>query len=203
LSKSLILVNYNYTENSAVRKRQKNIPASLGALYQFGKVITRRFLICTGISRNSRNKSAHPNVRKAVTKNERNLIMSDNTQIPPEVAPEVTPNTAHNESLLDELRSLGTQLEAVARAFLNSNQAHQIQQDLQKGVGEVVDRLQALRSNEKVTEVSEKGKQFVEKAMENPTVTEAHTKVVSGLAGINEELRKLAASLGENRHKGE
>jgi hypothetical protein len=133
--------------------------------------------------------------------------MSDNTQIPPESTPNpaeaATPNPTHNESLLDELRSLGTQLEAVARAFLNSNQAHQIQQDLQKGVGEVVDRLQALRSNEKVAEVSEKGKQFVEKAMENPSVTEAHTKVVSGLAGINEELRKLAASLNENRHQGE
>ena len=137
--------------------------------------------------------------------------MSDNTQIPPEVTPEVPPTPAaaaadtatHNESLLDELRALGTQLEAVARAFLNSNQAHQIQQDLQKGVGEVVDRLQSLRSNEKVAEVSEKGKQFVEKAFENPTVTEAHTKVVSGLAGINEELRKLAASLSENRRQGE
>ena len=131
--------------------------------------------------------------------------MSDNTQIPPEVTPNpaAEPTPAHSESLLDELRALGTQLEAVARACLNSNQAHQIQQDLQKGVGEVVDRLQALRSNEKVTEVSEKGKQFVEKAMENPTVTEAHTKVVSGLAGINEELRKLAASLGENRHQVE
>jgi hypothetical protein len=48
-----------------------------------------------------------------------------------------------------------------------------IQQDLQKGVGEVVDRSQALRSKKarKVTEVSEKGKQFVEKALENPTVT--------------------------------
>jgi hypothetical protein len=133
--------------------------------------------------------------------------MSDNTQIPPESTPNpaeaTTPTPTHNESLLDELRALGTQLEAVARAFLNSNQAHQIQQDLQKGVGEVVDRLQALRSNEKVAEVSEKGKQFVEKAMENPSVTEAHTKVVSGLAGINEELRKLAASLSENRHQGE
>ena len=133
--------------------------------------------------------------------------MSDNTQIPPESTPNpaeaTTPNPTHNESLLDELRALGTQLEAVARAFLNSNQAHQIQQDLQKGVGEVVDRLQALRSNEKVAEVSEKGKQFVEKAMENPSVTEAHTKVVSGLASINEELRKLAASLSENRHQGE
>ena len=86
--------------------------------------------------------------------------MSDNTQIPPESTPNpaAEPTPAHSESLLDELRSLGTQLEAVARAFLNSNQAHQIQQDLQKGVGEVVDRLQALRSNEKVTEVSEKGK---------------------------------------------
>ena len=141
--------------------------------------------------------------------------MSDNTQIPPEAAPEAAPEAtpnpatdatsspAQNESLLDELRSLGTQLEAVARAFLNSNQAHQIQQDLQKGVGEVVDRLQALRSSEKVSEVSEKGKQLVEKAFENPTVTEAHTKVVSGLAGINEELRKLAASLSENRRQGE
>ena len=133
--------------------------------------------------------------------------MSDNTQIPPESTPnpaaEPTPTATHNESLLDELRSLGAQLEAVARAFLNSNQAHQIQQDLQKGVGDVVDRLQALRSNEKVAEVSEKGKQLVEKAMENPSVTEAHTKVVSGLANINEELRKLAASLSENRHQGE
>ncbi|MCX6016768.1 MAG: hypothetical protein NT020_14430 [Chloroflexales bacterium] len=133
--------------------------------------------------------------------------MSDNTQTTPNhipnPTPETTPNPPHNESLLAELHALGAQLEAVARAFLNSNQAHQIQQDLQKGVGDVVERLQALRNNEKIVEVGEKGKQLVEKAMENPSVTEAHTKVVSGLANINEELRKLAASLTENRHQGE
>ncbi|NBU65420.1 MAG: hypothetical protein EBS29_13110 [Chloroflexia bacterium] len=135
--------------------------------------------------------------------------MSDNTQTPPESTstvpptPEQATNPTSHDSLLDELRTLGTQLEAVARAFLNSNQAHQIQQELQKGVGEVADRLQAIRSSEKIAEVSEKGKQFVEKAMENPAVTEAHTKVVSGLASINDELRKLAASLSENRHQSE
>lgn len=108
--------------------------------------------------------------------------------------------SAPQSSLLHELRSLGAQVEAVARAFLASNQAHQIQQELQKGVGEIVERLQAVRSDERVVEVTEKGKQAVERAMTNPSVVEAHAKAVSGLANINEELRKLASSLESDKH---
>jgi len=108
--------------------------------------------------------------------------------------------TAQSSSLLQELRSFGAQVEAVARAFLASNQAHQIQQDLQKGVGEIVDRLQTVRSDERVVEATEKGKQVVERAMANPAVIDAHAKIVHGLANINEELRKLATSLADDKH---
>lgn len=116
------------------------------------------------------------------------------TQAPSEAS------TATPSSLLQELRSFGAQVEAVARAFLASNQAHQIQQELQKGVGELVERLQSVRSDERVVEVTEKGKQAVERAMANPSVVDAHTKVVQGLASINEELRKLASSLENDKH---
>ena len=108
--------------------------------------------------------------------------------------------TEGNASLVNELRAFGTQIEAVARAFLASNQAQQIQQDLQRGVGELVDRLQTVRSDERVVEATEKGKQAVERALTNPAVIDAHAKVVQGLANINEELRKLATSLENDRN---
>ena len=114
------------------------------------------------------------------------------------------PQNAHdNVSLLDELRSLGTQLEAVARAFLASNKAHQMQQDLQTGVNELITKLQGIGTNETVVEVTEKGKQMVEKALENPTVTDAHAKVVNKLGSLNEDLRKLASTLADDKKRGE
>jgi hypothetical protein len=116
-----------------------------------------------------------------------------------------TPDATHanNGSLLDELRALGTQLEAVARAFLASNKAHQMQNDLQTGVNELIVKLQSIGTNETVVEVTEKGKQMVEKALENPTVTDAHAKVVNKLGSLNEDLRKLASSLADDKkHDG-
>ena len=107
----------------------------------------------------------------------------------------------NNGSLLEELRSLGTQLEAVARAFLASNKAQQMQNDLQTGVNELIVKLQGIGSNETVVEVTEKGKQLVEKALENPTVTDAHAKVVTKLGSLNDELRKLASTLADDKKR--
>lgn len=112
-------------------------------------------------------------------------------------------HTHDNASLLDELRALGTQLEAVARAFLASNKAHQMQQDLQTGVNELITKLQGIGTNETVVEVKEKGKQLVEKALENPTVTDAHAKVVNKLGSLNEDLRKLASTLADDKKRDE
>lgn len=130
--------------------------------------------------------------------------MTTPEQQPTQPASEPTPAapeqpSAEAQSLLDELRALGTQLEAVARAFLASNKAHQMQADLQNGVNELVTKLQSVASTDAVAGATEKGKQLVEKALENPTVTETHAKVVSKLGSLNDELRKLAASLEEDK----
>lgn len=106
-------------------------------------------------------------------------------------------------SLVNELRTLGSQLEAVVRAFLQSNKAHTIQQDLQNGVNELVQKLQNATTSEPVSEVSEKGKQLVEKAFENPAVTEAHATFVKGISALNEELRKIATTLAEDKHNAD
>jgi uncharacterized coiled-coil DUF342 family protein len=126
--------------------------------------------------------------------NEEQQKAPENTQ-----APESTP-TNESGSLAHELRTLGSQLETVVRAFLESNRAHSMQQELQKGVNDLVQKLQSATTSEPVVEVSEKGKQLVEKALENPAVTEAHAKVVKGLSSLNEELRKMATSLAEDKH---
>lgn len=120
-------------------------------------------------------------------------------------APETTEaqQTPDGGSLAQELRTLGSQLETVVRAFLESNRAHSMQQELQKGVNDLVQKLQSATTSEPVAEVSEKGKQLVEKAFENPAVTEAHAKVVKGLSSLNEELRKMAHSLAEDKHTDE
>jgi uncharacterized phage infection (PIP) family protein YhgE len=106
--------------------------------------------------------------------------------------------SASDKSLIGELQVLGTQLEAVVRAFLASDKAHQIQQELQNGVNEVAQRIQTIAQSEQVSEVSEKGKQMVEKAFENPKVAQAHEQVVAGISTLNDELRKIAASLAES-----
>ena len=103
-----------------------------------------------------------------------------------------------DKSLIGELQVLGTQLEAGVRAFLASDKAHQIQQELQNGANELAQRIQAIAQSEQVSEVSEKGKQMVEKAFENPKVAQAHTQVIAGISTLNEELRKIAASLAES-----
>jgi DNA-binding protein YbaB len=126
--------------------------------------------------------------------------MSDTNTNAPQDQQGASTATGTNASLVNELRAFGTQIEAVARAFLASNQAQQIQQELQRGVGELVDRLQTVRSDERVVEATEKGKQAVERALTNPAVIDAHAKVVQGLANINEELRKLATSLENDRN---
>lgn len=123
-----------------------------------------------------------------------------NTTAPQDQQTTESDNTNANSSLVSELRAFGTQIEAVARAFLASNQAQQIQHELQRGVGELVERLQTVRSDERVVEVTEKGKQAVERALTNPAVIDAHAKVVQGLANINDELRKLATSLENDRN---
>ena len=123
-----------------------------------------------------------------------------NTTAPQDQQTTESDNTQNSASLVSELRAFGTQIEAVARAFLASNQAQQIQQELQRGVGELVERLQTVRSDERVVEVTEKGKQAVERALTNPAVIDAHAKVVQGLANINDELRKLATSLENDRN---
>ncbi len=127
-------------------------------------------------------------------------MTNTNTTAPQDQQTTESDNTHTSASLVSELRAFGTQIEAVARAFLASNQAQQIQQELQRGVGELVERLQTVRSDERVVEVTEKGKQAVERALTNPAVIDAHAKVVQGLANINDELRKLATSLENDRN---
>ncbi|MEY2844585.1 MAG: hypothetical protein RL076_131 [Chloroflexota bacterium] len=127
-------------------------------------------------------------------------MTNTNTTAPQDQQTTESDNTQNSASLVSELRAFGTQIEAVARAFLASNQAQQIQQELQRGVGELVERLQTVRSDERVVEVTEKGKQAVERALTNPAVIDAHAKVVQGLANINDELRKLATSLENDRN---
>ena len=129
------------------------------------------------------------------------MTTPEEQKIPP-AAPSTPPQAepaAEAQSLLEELKSLGNQLEAVARAFLASNKAHQMQQDLQNGVNELVTKLQAIGSTDAVAGATEKGKQLVEKALDNPTVVDAQAKVVSTLGNLNEELRKLAASLEDDK----
>jgi hypothetical protein len=60
--------------------------------------------------------------------------MSDtNTNAPQDQQGASNATTGTNASLVNELRAFGTQIEAVARAFLASNQAQQIQQRVATG----------------------------------------------------------------------
>src|SRR5215211_6457778 len=119
---------------------------------------------------------------------------------------ENTPNTnqqpGHDKDsadLLNELREMGQQLETAFRAAVQSDRAKQLQKDLAGGVREITEQLKtaakSVQSDTRFQQAEERGRKAVAQARESKVVQDIQETLVSGLAQLNEQLRKVVENL--------
>jgi len=101
--------------------------------------------------------------------------------------------------LTTELREMGQQLEAAFRAAIESERARQLQRDLVGGVrelsGQIQTTLRSLQSSPRVQQAEERGRQVLSQARESKVVQDLQETIVSGIAQLNDQLRKLVDRL--------
>jgi heparin binding hemagglutinin HbhA len=101
--------------------------------------------------------------------------------------------------LTSELREMGQQLEAAFRAAIESDRAKQLQRDLVGGVRELSSQIQttlrSLQSNPRVQQAEERGRQVLSQARESKVVQDLQETIISGIAQLNDQLRKLVDRL--------
>ncbi|HNP73451.1 MAG TPA: hypothetical protein PKK15_20220 [Kouleothrix sp.] len=116
--------------------------------------------------------------------------MSENT-------PNTNPGSGQDASsdLLKELREMGQQLEAAFRAAIESDRAKQLQKDIVGGVRELSTQVQSavksLQNDPRFQQAEERGRKAVEQARESKVVQDIQETIVSGLAQLNTQLRKV------------
>jgi len=97
--------------------------------------------------------------------------------------------------LAGELREMGQQLEAAFRAALESERTKQLQRDMASGMREVSHQIQSalksLQTNPRVQQAEERGRQAMAQARESKVVQDIQETLVSGLAQLNDQLRKV------------
>jgi hypothetical protein len=123
-------------------------------------------------------------------------------------APNPNPQSGQDKDtsdLLKELREMGQQLETAFRTAVQSERAKQLQQDIVGGVREVAGQVQSavktLQADPRVQQAEQRGRQAVEQARESKVVQDIQETVVSGLAQLNVQLRKLVERLESEVNK--
>ena len=112
---------------------------------------------------------------------------------------ENTPNQPGHDKdssdLLSELREMGQQLETAFRAAIQSDRAKQLQKDLAGGVHEITEQIKTaaktVQNDSRFQQAEERGRQAVAQARESKVVQDIQETLVSGLAQLNEQLRKV------------
>jgi len=108
-------------------------------------------------------------------------------------------NNKDSGDLLDELREMGQQLETAFRAAIQSDRAKQLQKDLAGGVREITEQLKTaaktVQSDTRFQQAEERGRQSVAQARESKVVQDIQETLVSGIAQLNEQLRKVVDRL--------
>lgn len=101
-----------------------------------------------------------------------------------------------------ELRELGNQFEAVFRAAIESERAKQLQRDLASGVRElshqVQETLKNLQDDPRVQRAEERGRDLLNQAQQSKVVQDIQETLVTGIAQLNVQLRKLAERIEAN-----
>ena len=105
--------------------------------------------------------------------------------------------------LVDELREMGQQLEAVFRAAIESERTKQLQRDLAGGVREITAQVQtalkSLQTNPRVQQAEERGRDVVNQAQQSKFVQDVQETVVNGLSQLNDQLRRVVDRLEQER----
>jgi heparin binding hemagglutinin HbhA len=121
--------------------------------------------------------------------------MSENT-------PNASQQPGHDKDsgdLLNELREMGQQLETAFRAAIQSDRAKQLQKDLAGGVREITEQLKTaaktVQNDTRFQQAEERGRQAVAQARESKVVQDIQETLVSGIAQLNEQLRKVVDRL--------
>ncbi len=123
-----------------------------------------------------------------------------------------TPNTnpqpgqdKDSSDLMKELREMGQQLETAFRTAIESERAKQLQQDIAGGVrelaGQVQSAVKSLQENPRVQQAENRGRQAVEQARESKVVQDIQETIVTGLAQLNAQLRKVVDRLESEANK--
>ena len=119
---------------------------------------------------------------------------------------ENTPNTnqqpgqdKESPDLMHELREMGQQLEAAFRAAIESDRAKQLQKDIAGGVREVTAQLKTavktVQDDTRYQQAEERSRRAVAQARESKLVQDIQETLVTGLAQLNEQLRKVVDRL--------
>jgi len=128
--------------------------------------------------------------------------MSEDTTPNPEQPQSDEPARGTND-LTVELREMGQQLEAAFRAALESERAKQLQRDLASGMRELSTQIQSalksLQSNPRLQQAEERGRQVISQARESKVAQDLQDTIVSGIAQLNDQLRKLVDRLENDR----
>jgi len=110
-----------------------------------------------------------------------------------------------SSDLMKELREMGQQLETAFRTAIESDRAKQLQQDIVGGVRELAGQLQSavksLQDNPRVQQAEQRGRQAVEQARESKVVQDIQETIVSGLAQLNAQLRKVVDRMEQESNK--
>ena len=120
--------------------------------------------------------------------------------------PNTNPQPGPDSSdLLKELREMGQQLETAFRTAVQSERAKQLQQDIVGGVRELATQVQSavktLQDDPRVQQAEQRGRQAVEQARESKVVQDIQETIVSGLAQLNSQLRKVVDRLDNEVNK--
>ncbi|MCS6938096.1 MAG: hypothetical protein RMJ55_16710 [Roseiflexaceae bacterium] len=105
--------------------------------------------------------------------------------------------------LATELREMGQQLEALFRAFIESERTKQMQatvaQSVQNLAAVIRQAAEKIQSDPRFQQVEDRGRQALERARESQVFHDVQEALVSGLEQINTRLHKLVEKLEAER----
>lgn len=97
--------------------------------------------------------------------------------------------------LMNELREMGQQFEALFRAAVENDRTKQLRRDLSGGVRELTsqvrDTVKTVQSNPQIQQAEERGRQAFNQAQQSKIAQDVQETMVAGIAQLNAQLRKL------------
>ncbi|NOK58256.1 MAG: hypothetical protein GFH27_549279n62 [Chloroflexi bacterium AL-W] len=107
--------------------------------------------------------------------------------------------------LMNELREMGQQFEALFRAAVENDRTKQLRRDLSGGVRELTsqvrDAVKTVQSNPQIQQAEERGRQAFNQAQQSKVANDVQETMVAGIAQLNAQLRKLVGRVEPDSDK--